>query len=47
MKQLRLVQYAIPAVTGALLVLGAQQGEQQKPEQQLKGLGRFGRGSSS
>ncbi len=43
MKQLRLVQYAIPAVTGAILVLGAQQGEQQKPEQQLKGLGRFSR----
>ena len=47
MKQLRLVQYAIPAVTGAILVLGAQQGEQQKPQEQLRGLGRFGRGQSS
>lgn len=43
MKQLRLVQYAIPAVTGAIIVLTSQQGEQQKPEQQLKGLGRFSR----
>ena len=43
MKQLRLVQYAIPAVTGALFVLGAQQGEDQKPEEQARGLGRFSR----
>lgn len=31
-QQLRATQWAIPAVTGALLVLGAQQGEQQRPE---------------
>ena len=30
-QQLRLVQWAIPALTGVLLVLSAQQGEQQKP----------------
>lgn len=34
-QQLRYTQWAIPAVTGALLVLGAQQGEQQRPNQQL------------
>lgn len=38
MKQLRLVQFAIPAVAGLLVALGAQQGEQQKPEEQRKGL---------
>ena len=32
-QQLRLVQWAIPALTGVLLVLTAQQGEQQKPEE--------------
>lgn len=30
--RLRAAQWAIPAVTGALLVLGANQGEQQRPE---------------
>lgn len=43
MKQLKLVQFAIPAVAGSLIVLGAQQGEQQKPEEQLRDRGRFGR----
>lgn len=38
MKRLRIVQFAIPAVTGTLIALGAQQGEQQKPEEQRKGL---------
>ncbi len=38
MKRLRLVQYAIPVVSGLLIVLGAQQGEQQRPEEQRKGL---------
>ncbi|WP_380169309.1 hypothetical protein [Jannaschia sp. R86511] len=38
MRQLRVVQYAIPAVAGVLIALGAQQGEQQKPEEQRKGL---------
>lgn len=41
-KQLRLTQWAIPALTGALVVLGAQQGEQQRPSQQL--FGRLARG---
>ncbi len=36
-RQLKIVQWAIPAVTGLLVVLGAQQGEQQRPTQQLKG----------
>jgi uncharacterized membrane protein len=36
-KQLRWCQWAIPAVTGALVVLGAQQGEQQRPGQQARG----------
>lgn len=38
-RQLRYCQWAIPAVTGVLVVLGAQQGEQQRPSQQ--GLGRL------
>ena len=37
-KQLRIAQWVIPAVTAALIVLGAQQGEQQKPSQLLAGL---------
>ena len=36
-QQLKLVQWAIPAVTGVLVAMGAQQGEQQKPGQQLRG----------
>ena len=39
--QLRMVQWAIPALTGVLVVMGAQQGEQQRPSQQL--LGRLSR----
>ena len=34
--QLRQVQWAIPAITGLLVVLGSQQGEQQRPSQQLR-----------
>jgi hypothetical protein len=34
-RQLKMIQWAIPAVTGVLVVMGAQQGEQQKPTQQL------------
>lgn len=41
-RQLKLTQWAIPALTGTLIVLGAQQGEQQKPSQQLRT--RIGRG---
>lgn len=38
-KQLRYLQWALPVLTGAIVVLGAQQGEQQKPEQILAGVG--------
>ena len=37
-KQLKLLQWSIPALTGILLVMGAQQGEQQKPTEMKKGL---------
>lgn len=37
-KQLKYCQWAIPAVTGVLIFLGAQQGEQQLPSEQSKGL---------
>ncbi|MEO5710037.1 MAG: hypothetical protein ABIQ59_09455 [Nocardioidaceae bacterium] len=36
-KQLRLTQWLIPATTGALIVLGAIQGEEQRPGAQLRG----------
>jgi hypothetical protein len=36
---LRYLQWALPALTGAIVVLGAQQGEQQRPSQVLAGLG--------
>lgn len=36
-KQLKAIQWAIPALTGVLIVMGAQQGEQQRPSQQLRG----------
>jgi hypothetical protein len=43
-QQLRALQWTIPAVTGSLVILGAQQGEQQKPRQLLMGTARtFGR----
>ena len=38
-KQLRYLQWALPLLTGAIVVLGAQQGEQQKPGQVLAGVG--------
>lgn len=41
-RQLKIAQWAIPALTGVLIVMGAQQGEQQRPSQQL--LGRLGLG---
>jgi len=37
--QLRYLQWALPVLTGAILVLGAQQGEQQRPGQVLAGVG--------
>lgn len=36
--QLRALQWAVPAVTGALVVLNAVHGEQQKPDQQFAGI---------
>jgi hypothetical protein len=38
-KQLRYLQWALPVLTGAIVVLGAQQGEQQRPSQILSGIG--------
>ncbi len=38
-QKLQRLQWAIPALTGALVVLGAQQGEQQKPSQLAAGIG--------
>ncbi|WP_432561661.1 hypothetical protein [Kineococcus sp. SYSU DK003] len=38
MKRLKVLQWTIPALTGVLLVMTAQQGEQQKASQVLKGL---------
>lgn len=34
--RLRILQWATPVLTGALVVLGAQQGEQQRPGQQIR-----------
>jgi hypothetical protein len=38
-KSLRYLQWALPLLTGALVVLGAQQGEQQRPGQVVSGVG--------
>ncbi|WP_341720136.1 hypothetical protein QQG74_10675 [Micromonospora sp. FIMYZ51] len=37
-RQLRMLQWAIPALTGALIVVTAYMGEQQKPGQVLRGM---------
>lgn len=37
-RQLKVVQWAIPALTGGLAVLNAVHGEQQRPSQQLPGI---------
>ncbi|MDP9406291.1 MAG: hypothetical protein M3O86_06795 [Actinomycetota bacterium] len=37
-KQLKLLQWVIPALTGAILVLNARMGEQQRPSEISKGL---------
>lgn len=37
-QRLRVLQWAIPAMTAALIVLGAQQGEQQKPAEIARGM---------
>ena len=36
--QLKILQWATPVLTAAIVVLGAQQGEQQRPTQMLSGL---------
>jgi hypothetical protein len=38
-RQLRYVQWVLPLLTGAIVVTGAQQGEQQRPSQILAGVG--------
>ncbi len=43
-RQLRILQWAVPALTGALVIISAFAGEQQRPKQVKKGLlGRFTR----
>ena len=37
-QQLRVLQWVTPALTGLLIILGAQQGEQQKPGEIAKGV---------
>jgi hypothetical protein len=37
-QQLHYLQWAVPALTGTIVILGAQQGEQQRPTQILAGL---------
>lgn len=39
-QQLRILQWLTPAVTGVIVILGAQQGEQQRPGQRLRGIGK-------
>lgn len=39
-RQLRYLQWALPVLTGTVVVLGSQQGEQQRPTQILTGFGR-------
>jgi hypothetical protein len=42
-QRLRILQWATPVLTGALVVLGAQQGEQQRPGQPIRSWRRKGR----
>jgi hypothetical protein len=42
-RQLRILQWVTPVLTGALVVLGAQQGEQQRPAERLRGVARKAR----
>ena len=39
-RQLRYLQWALPVLTGTVVILGSQQGEQQRPRQILSGFGR-------
>jgi hypothetical protein len=38
-RQLKYLQWALPVLTGGIIVLGSQQGEQQRPGQVLAGIG--------
>jgi hypothetical protein len=40
LKQLRVAQWVVPALTGALVVLSAQMGEQQRPREVARGMAR-------
>jgi hypothetical protein len=45
-KQLKVLQWVIPALTGAIVVMTSYQGEQQRGDQELKGVvGRIGQGA--
>jgi hypothetical protein len=46
-RQLRLCQWAIPALTGVLVVMGAQQGEQQRPLAGLVGRDTLAKAASA
>ena len=39
-QQLRVLQWLTPVLTAALVILGAQQGEQQRPGERLRGIGK-------
>ena len=39
-QQQRILQWVTPALTGGILILGAQQGEQQRASEQLRTRGR-------
>ncbi|BDX34321.1 hypothetical protein TUM20985_48680 [Mycobacterium antarcticum] len=38
-RNLKYLQWALPVLTGTIIVLGSQQGEQQRPDQMVLGLG--------
>lgn len=38
-QQQRVLQWATPALTGGIIILGAQQGEQQRPSEQIRTRG--------
>lgn len=45
-KQLKVLQWVIPALTGAIMAMNSYQGEQQRGDQELKGVvGRIGQGT--
>ena len=45
-KQLKVLQWVIPALTGGIMIMNSYQGEQQKPDEVTKGVaGRIGQGA--